>query len=227
MSRLAWLTPDELPTTGIRRWLCIPNTPALIAAVHGALLPLAYEENWELFGTQTPADTALAMSLMIEDFIAQGSACMKLQHEPIYLEDQKSQNVAGGSFNSGAWQQRVLNTKQGDTLELVTLSNNRFTLSPGRWAIEWSAPANLVQSHQTLLYSVTQSVGIAFGSSERTNDASNVQTRSRGAVVLDVASPLQCEIQHRCTVSRATNGFGFPANFGTEIYTQVKLTFIS
>jgi len=227
VSRLAWLTPDEIPSNRLKRWLCIPNTPALLAAVTGALLPLTYSENWELDGTETPENVAAAMSIMLEEFLAQESACMPVLNEPILLFDQKAQNTAGGTFNSGAWQQRDLNSKQGDTDEIVAFSNNRFTLPVGRWWIKWDAPAYLVSGHQTMLYNVTTAIGVKMGSSERAAAAGATVSHSRGSVLYDVATPTQFEIQHRCGVSVATNGFGFPTNFGNEVYTQVELYLIS
>jgi len=227
MKRLGWLTPDTLPTTTLRRWLCIPDEPAFLAVVTGALLRLTYAENWEAYGAVTPQEAADAMSVMLEGYFELESECMKLQHEPIFLSDQKAQNTNGGTFSSGAWRQRTLNTKQGDTHSLVALSSNRFTLSPGRWAIEWSAPAHNVQRHQTLLYNVTGAIGLQFGTSEFTNTTSPTQSRSKGFLVLDVPSAIQCEIQHQCQTSVTNLGFGVPANFGTEIFTEVKLTFIS
>jgi len=227
VSRLGWLTPDEIPSEGIRRWLCIPNTPALLAAVTGALLPLAYTESWEQYGNVTSEEAALAMSLMLEEFLAQESACMPILREPILLFDQKAQNTAGGTFTSGAWQQRVLNSKQGDADEIVALANNRFTLPIGRWWIKWEAPAYLVSGHQTLLYNVTQGTGVKYGSSERSAAAGASVTHSRGSVLYDVPTPMQFEIQHRCATTVATNGFGFPTNFAAEIYTQVEIYLIS
>lgn len=60
MSRLAWLTPDDAPTT-INCWrVFIPAGEEYEAAFRGALLLLANPDNWEQFGTQTPEDVAQA-----------------------------------------------------------------------------------------------------------------------------------------------------------------------
>jgi len=223
VSRLGWLTPDEIPGETLKRWLCIPNTPALLAAVTGALLPLAYTESWEQYGNVTSEEAALAMSLMLEEFLAQESACMPILHEPILLFDQKAQNAAGGTFNSGAWQQRVLNSKQGDQDESVTLANNRFTLPIGRWWIKWESPAYLVSGHQSQLYNVTQGTIVKMGSSERSAAAGATVSRSHGSVLYDVPSPMQFVIQRRPPTSLWSNGAGLPTSFCAEIYTQVEL----
>lgn len=196
-------------------------------AINGALVELTREHNWEQFGDVTPDEIAQALLPIVNDFMATESLCMPILHEPIFIQDQKSQNTNGGTATLGSWQQRNLNVKQGDTFSLVTLASNRFTLPIGRWSIKWSAPAHNVQRHQSLLYSVTGAVGIAFGTSEFTNSVSPTQSRSIGMVVLDVSAPTQFEIQHRVQATVANIGYGVPANFGTEIYTTVELNLIS
>lgn len=225
-SRLAWLTPDDIPSEGLRRWLCIPNEPALLAAVTGALLPLSYEENWELYGTQTPTDVAAAMSVMLEDFLAQEGACLPMLHTPILISDRKAQNVDGGTFNNGAWRTRDLNTLVDLDNIGASLSSNQFTLPAGIWLIKWSAPARLVDGHQSRLFSVTENTAIDVGTTEYAPNADN-QTRSFGMVIQTNVAATTYRIEHRCIVSRATDGFGFAANIGQEVYTQVEANLIS
>lgn len=148
---------------------------------------------------------------------------VRVTQNPIILEDQKSQNTNGGTFTSGAWQQRTLNSKQADDDSEIVLSSNRFTVPAGSWYIEWDAPAHNVQRHQTLLYNVTGAVGLAFGTSEFTNSTSPTQSRSWGAIRLDLAADTQMELQHRCQTTVANIGFGVPANFGTEVFARVRL----
>lgn len=222
-----YLTPDSIPTAKTRRWICFPNEPYIVMAVNGALLELTHQYNWFSYGVIEPDEIAQALVQPVLDFMATESLCMPILHEPIYIQDQKSQNTNGGTATLGSWQQRNLNTKQGDTFSLVTLASNRFTLPIGRWNIKWSAPAHNVQRHQSLLYSVTGAIGIAFGTSEFTNSVSPTQSRSIGMVVLDVSTPTQFEIQHRVQATVANIGYGVPANFGTEIYTTVELNLIS
>jgi len=74
MTRLAWLTPDTPAPEEFRcRSISVPNDVSLVAAVSGALLPLTYEENWEQFGSMTPADAAAIMSAAFEAFM--NSSC--------------------------------------------------------------------------------------------------------------------------------------------------------
>jgi len=131
MSRLAWLTPDDIPSEGIKRWLCIPNTPALLASVTGALLPLAYAENWEQYGDVTPEEAAAAMSLMLEEFISQEGKCLPMSYPPVIFTDQRTSGVAGGTTTLGSWQLRTLNTMAEIPGYGASLSANKFTLPRG------------------------------------------------------------------------------------------------
>lgn len=218
-----WLTPDNIPDDQAGRLVCIPNDPLILAAVSGAILDLTFPYNWESYGTVTPEAMAAAMSVMWESFIGGSGECMPRLSRPIIIQDQKAQNTNGGTFNSGAWQQRALNTKQGDENELITLSANRFTVPAGLWYFQWRAPCNSVNRHQTLLYNVTGAVGLAFGTS---SFASGSGDFSHGEITLDLPSATQMELQHRCQTSVASTGFGVAGNFGTEIYSAVILTLI-
>lgn len=70
-NRLAWLTPDTLPTETFCRQLSIPNDPLILAAVSGALYPLTKSYNWEEYGSVTPDEIASAMLDMFDAYVSQ------------------------------------------------------------------------------------------------------------------------------------------------------------
>lgn len=141
-----------------------------------------------------------------------------------YIKDVKATTTAGGTFTSGAWQTRVLNTVTGDT-GWISLSSNQFTLDKGRYEIEWRCPTKLTRVHQSRLRNITDSTTDIVGSSGRTSDATNVQDDSVGMGRIDISTSKTYEIQHRCFTTRATDGFGQANSFGEdEVYTQVKIT---
>lgn len=221
MSRLGWLTPDEIPSEGLKRWLCIPNTPALLAAVTGALLPLTYEDQWELYGTVTPADAALAMSLMLEEFLAQESMCMKSLHQPILFRHTTAQNGNGGTFTLGAWRTRPLNEKHQDEYNLVSLNANQLTIQPGFYLIEGYAIGYNVGDHQIRLFNVDAGGQVINGSVARS--VGNVATSSALRGYFQVNTPTTYRIEHRCEVTLANQGMGQPANWTDEIYAEFSL----
>jgi hypothetical protein len=141
-------------------------------------------------------------------------------------QDQKAQNTAGGTFTSGAWRTRTLNTEVADTGGYGTLASNQITLTAGTYLISASAPAYLISArHQTRLQNVTAGTTLLIGTSvyAPTISANTVMTRSEIHGVFTVAAGQALEIQHICQATEATDGFGAAANFTTEVYTVVEL----
>lgn len=146
---------------------------------------------------------------------------------PIYyakLSDAKSAGTAGGSFNSGAWQTRTINTEDSDSGNIVSIASNQFTLAAGTYRILARATAYAVNRHQAKLYNVTDGANVIIGTSEFANQTYTVATASTVAGQFTIAGSKTFEIQHQCSSTRATDGFGLAANFGvSEIYTVVEL----
>ena len=140
------------------------------------------------------------------------------------LQDQKADGVAGGTFTSGAWQTRELQTEVYDGIG-ITISSNEFTLPAGSYLIKWSAPAFNVGLNQTRLYDVTGTASVAQGSSMSNAgpDYRSDTTPSTGLARVTPGSSNAYRIEHRCETTCATNGFGEPTSFGGELYTQIEI----
>jgi hypothetical protein len=93
----------------------------------------------------------------------------------------------------------------------------------GTYEIEWSAPAFVVIQHQSFLFDITGGAEVKRGTSENNPAAASTQTRSHGSAIVVLTTSNVYEIRHRCNTTRATDGLGAPASFGTEVYTQVKI----
>ena len=134
--------------------------------------------------------------------------------------DQKTQNTAGGTFTSGAWRQRDLNTTIANTdTTNITLGTNEFTLATGNYFIRWGAQAD------AYCYQTTSAVH--DGS---TNNILSFSTYTAGSGFpscgvgrVTVSGSQAFTIQHRCTTTRATTGFGIACNFAAEIYLLVEI----
>jgi hypothetical protein len=138
------------------------------------------------------------------------------------LEDQKGLGVNGGTFTSGSWVTRDLNTEVADPDGIVTISSNEFTLGAGTYLIEWSAPAYRVEGHQSRLYDVTGASDIAYGQADRARD--QAVTASPGVHRVTIASSNTFRIEHRCDSTTTTDGFGpTPATYGVGRFTKVKI----
>lgn len=141
-----------------------------------------------------------------------------------YIKDTKSSGTAGGTFTSGSYQTRDLNTISGDE-SFVSVSSNQFTLDPGTYQIEASAPASVVTEHRIKLRNTTDSTDEILGTNEYTDTDEAMATRSHLSGEISISSQKTFEIQHRCSATRATQGFGWPLSYGEdEVYTQVKIT---
>ena len=163
---------------------------------------------------------------------AQHSSITQRLQNFIIIADQKAAGTKGGTFTSGAWRTRDLNTVIADPQNMVgagivTLASNQVTLGAGAWLIEASAPAIAVDGHKTRLFNVTDNAVITYGTTEQctaVGTTDQVQTRSQLVVKLTLAAAKVLQLQHVCITTGATSGFGeasdygLGANNGTEIY---------
>lgn len=140
------------------------------------------------------------------------------------LVDEKANNNAGGTFTSGAWQHRDLQTEYYDTIG-ITFGTNTFILPAGTFYIDWSCPAENVYSHQARLYNVTSAGVVKYGSSEYAKrSTAQTQSRSFGSATITLGTTATFKIEHRCNTTQATEGFGVCGNFGNvEVYTIVNV----
>lgn len=138
------------------------------------------------------------------------------------IQDEKSSGTDGGTFTNGAWRTRTLNTVQTDVDSILSLASNQFTLQAGSYFIDASAPAYTVREHRAKLFNVTDSTDDLLGTSEHSFNSNSTPSRARGRIT--IASAKVFEIQHQCTDTVSTNGFGVAAGFGiAEIYTVVEI----
>lgn len=137
------------------------------------------------------------------------------------LEDQKTQNTAGGTATAGSWEARDLNTEVFDPDGLVSISSNQFTLGAGTYVIYFSAPGYKVTRHRARLWSVSDSTSVGLGSSALAATAGESTTESAGYTRFTIASSKTFRIEQRVESTSASNGRGLPSNFETEVYTRV------
>lgn len=175
-------------------------------------------------GTASLADfSSFGRTLLDDADAAAARATLAVGQLIAIIEDQKSSGTDGGDFTSGADQTRVLNTLVYNRDTVVSLASNRFTLPAGTWFIKWSAPAHVVDQHQTLLYNYTDTSEVKRGTTERSYTSDNVITSSFGSTVVTIADAKAFEVRHRCTTTKTINGLGRAASFGTEVYARVEI----
>lgn len=142
-----------------------------------------------------------------------------------YLSEEQTANTQGGTFTSGDWRTRTLNTSSGDFSNFGSLSSNQFTLDEGTYIIEAQAPAFQVNQHKLKLRNTSDSSDVLIGTSIY-NATGNVPTAmAKVEGTFSISASKTFEIQHRGNTTRASDGFGVASNFSVvEVYTKVRIT---
>lgn len=147
-------------------------------------------------------------------------------HNRIWIiTDQKISGTDGGTFTSGAWQTRTLNTISGDTTigTLVTLDSNQITITAGRYWLSVMAPACKVGVHQIRLANITNTT-YSYGMNADSATSTGGMSQSNLSGFINISGTTIYEIQHQCSSSNTGSGFGRATNFGgTEVYTIVTI----
>lgn len=133
------------------------------------------------------------------------------------LSDTKTAGTGAGTFTSGAWRTRTINTEDNDSAGIVSLSANQFILQAGTYRINARACAYQVDSHKSRLYNITDSTTTLVGTSEVSGVVPTyASTWSKIAGEFTIAGAKTFEIQHYCSI---TGAFGNASNVGVnEIY---------
>ena len=162
-----------------------------------------------------------------------GASNFRLAGAYAEVRDQKSHDVAGGTFTSGAWRTRALNNIHHDNDNIIlNLASNRFRLGPGKYRIEFSTPAYGVNRHQCRLYNATAGSVVEYGEANYSsaavrNSADTGSTHAsqnwvRGSARVTLTANADFEVQQRCQTTNATNGYGVEADFSSnvEVYSR-------
>jgi hypothetical protein len=222
------------------------QTFANAGVVNAEVVPYSIKDGvaWEVgIGTYTVAGTTLSRDTVYDS--SDGGAKINLSGsgvevrisflaesvvDPLYvsyakLADVQTNGTNGGSFTSGSYATRVLNTEIVDPDGIVTLSANQFTLTTGTYRILARAPGYKCGRHKAKLYNVTDAADEIVGEGTFSAAASGYATTSalvRGQfTILDTKT---FELQHRCETTSATFGLGVACSFSdSEIYAVVEI----
>jgi hypothetical protein len=162
------------------------------------------------------------------DKITLGAGGINLETSLVYtyITDEKTLGTNGGTFDQNIWVTRDLNTIQsGGTNGGVSLSANQFTLDPGTYEIEASAPAYRCDGHKCRIYNISDSVVVNTGTTEFVTDSANTSlSRSSVRTYITITTPKTFELQHICGTTRLTDGLGIAVGLTTvETYSDVHI----
>ena len=140
------------------------------------------------------------------------------------IGDQKSADSDAGTFTSGDWRTRDLNTELSDPDGIVSISNNQFTLAAGSYLVKASAPALGVNNHKIKIYNITDSADIEIGTTEYSHASDYSTERSFVSARFTISGSKAFEIQHRCETTKSSTGLGRGYGMSVvELFTLVEI----
>ena len=151
----------------------------------------------------------------------------KFESSLLHVRDEKSSGTQSGTFTSGAWQTRTLNTTATNEIASASLSSNQITLPSGTYYIDAILNAGGVNNHKAKLRNTSDSSDTIIGTSEfSASDASGQLITNHSFVKgrFTIAAEKTFELQHRCDTTRSSAGYGYKTQFGVvEVYADVKI----
>ena len=145
------------------------------------------------------------------------------------IADHKSSGTPGGTFVSGDWRTRDLNTEVADADGIVSISSNQFTLQAGTYLIKWKCPVYGRDYNQSRLYNITDSSVVGNGGSMYSWYNGNVSNTSDGQARVTISGAKVFELQHRTSQSSSGENTAFGVRVGnqftvtTEVYSQCEI----
>lgn len=142
------------------------------------------------------------------------------------VEDRKPSGTNSGTFTSGAWRTRDLNTVVLNEITGASLSSNQVTLPVGTYEIFGFAMAHYVNRNAVRLQNTTDGSAEISGAPAFT-PANDSQPSELPLGRVTITSAKVFELQHQCQTTRANEGFGLPVGSSFtvdyEVYAQVVI----
>lgn len=198
----------------------------------GGVVALANDVGSALVGGDVPAGSifsatfiASANAFWITSMVqSQGDARYAMKGAYIYIRDERASGTNGGTFTSGAWQTRTLNTKVNDAGGFATLAaNNQVILASGKYRFKASAVGVYVDIHKLKLKNITDNIDYIGMNATCYNTVTGASSNSTVSGEFTISSPKTFELQHRCSFTTATVGMGYAATMGvSEVYAELE-----
>lgn len=146
----------------------------------------------------------------------------------LYAHDEKASGTQGGTFTSGAWRVRTLNALVFSTIPGASLLADAILLDPGTYHVRANAPGLFCGLHQIRLFENVSGLPLGYGSSCFASDTAFGCTHSFLDTVITLAVAGEVILEHRCSVTRANDGFGPAPNFGgLEVFASMTIEQLS
>lgn len=168
-------------------------------------------------------DSATAVRKMTKANLVSGSSD-NFSTKIFHVRDEKASGTNAGTFTSGSWQKRDLNTTILNEISGASISSSVITLPSGTYYIHATAPAFQINRHKAKLRNTTDSSDVLIGTSEFSQYFGAYTTTSFVTGRFTIGATKDFELQHRCETTLGTDGLGVNSGFSvTEVYTDVKI----
>ena len=140
------------------------------------------------------------------------------------FNETQSAGTSGGTFTSGSYVKRTLNTTVVNTITGASIAASVITLPAGTYEVHATAPAYDVDRHKMRIRDTTNSTTLAIGNPLIATSGTDVSNQSSVMGSFTLAGSANIEVQHRCGTTRAANGLGVEGGFGDdEVYAQITI----
>ena len=151
-------------------------------------------------------------------------------HNFLHIQDQKPQNTHGGTFTSGAWRTRDLNTVLTNTITGSSLDSNQITLPAGKYYVEASSPFGIAAVGvwaAAQLYDIDNMEILINGQNSAAAASSGVVAMSQSTLfgIFTLDDDIQIILRHMINDTSTDRGFGNRMNFSdrTEVYSDIRI----
>ncbi len=143
----------------------------------------------------------------------------------LYVREEQTSGTHAGTFTSGDWRIRVLNTVVTNEISGSSLASNQITLPAGTYEIFAQAPAVRTNEHKLKLYDVTNTADLIIGSSEYVD--TGTQAGGNQSFVFgrfELSGDTDLELRHQCSLTVSTFGFGIASGYSVvEVYAEARI----
>ena len=141
----------------------------------------------------------------------------------IFNETQAA-NTNGGSSVGSTWTKRTLNTTVVNNITGASIASSVITLAAGSYIVNSTCPCYESNTFKLRFQNTTDSTTAALGTSEFSG-SSALAVRGFMSGYFTITGNKNFELQHIVSTTRATLGFGYPANFAgiSEVYSTIQI----
>lgn len=141
----------------------------------------------------------------------------------LIYQDQKTSGTTGGTFTSGAWRTRTINTEVADNGNHGTLASNQVTLQAGTYLVHVVGNARQVDRHAMRIQDVTNNVTKCSGMGYTAGAGDSTDQPAHLVDIFTLSGSAAIEVQHQ---AQTTGTFGLAMGTGFTVAHECYLTML-